>query len=182
MHRTLLLAGAWMVAAFVSAPLAQKTTELGKGGGGSPHVRTEWAIDGAAIAIEYGRPSLKGRVPGKDVDPYDGAEWRTGADEQTTLITDKPLKFGSLSVPAGRYGLFTVPTKGTWQLIVHSRPKGWGVPYPGAAGEVGRVPMTMTKPPATADQLTISITDTPAGATLHIDWGSTRASVPFTIG
>ena len=44
--------------------------------------------------LEYGRPALKGRIPGKDVDPYEGKEWRTGADEQTTLITDKPLKFG----------------------------------------------------------------------------------------
>ena len=40
-------------------------------------------------------------MPGKDVDPYEGKEWRTGADEQTTLVTDKPLKFGTLSVPAG---------------------------------------------------------------------------------
>jgi hypothetical protein len=32
------------------------------------------------------------------------------------------------------------------------------------------------------EQLTISIDDTPAGATLHIDWGATRASIPFTVG
>ena len=76
-------------------------------------MRTEWAIDGANIAIEYGRPALKGRVPGKDIDPYEGKEWRTGADEQTTLVTDKPLKFGTLAVPAGRYGLHTHAVKGS---------------------------------------------------------------------
>ena len=181
MCRLVFSSAALLVAAFVSSPLAQKTTDMGTGRGGSPHVRTEWTVDGANIAIEYGRPSLKGRTPGKDVDPYEGTEWRTGADEQTTLITDKPLKFGTLSLPAGRFGLHSIPVKGAWQLIVSKREKGWGIPYP-AGQDLGRAPMTMGKPPATADLLTISIQDTPAGGTLHIDWGTTRASIPFTVG
>lgn len=181
MRRLVFASAALVVAAFVSAPLAQKTTDLGTGKGGSPHVRSEWMIDGASLAIEYGRPMLKGRTPGKDIDPYEGKEWRTGADEQTTLVTDRPLKFGTLSVPAGRYGLHTIPVKGTWQLIVSKREKGWGIPYP-AGQDLGRVAMTMSKPPKPADQLTISIEDTSAGGTLHIDWGTTRASIPFTVG
>ncbi len=181
MRRIVLSAAALIAAVFVSTAFAQKTSELGKGGGGSPHVRTEWTIDGANIAIEYGRPLLKGRTPGKDVDPYEGKEWRTGADEQTTLITNKALKFGNVSVPAGRYGLHTIPVKGQWQLIVSKREKGWGIPYP-SGQDLGRVPMTMGKPASPADQLTISIDDTPAGGTLHIDWGATRASIPFTVG
>ena len=171
---------ALIAAAFVSSPLAQKTTDMGTGKGGSPHVRTEWAVDGANIAVEYGRPSLKGRTPGKDIDPYDGKEWRTGADEQTTLITDKPLKFGTLSLPAGRFGLHSIPVKGTWQLIISKREKGWGIPYP-AGQDLGRAPMTMGKPAAVPEQLTISIEDTQAGGTLHIEWGNTRASAAFTV-
>src|SRR5262245_19411205 len=81
--------------------IAQKTTELGMGGGGSPHVRTDWTIDGANISIEYGRPFLKGRAEAQMMPP--GQVWRTGADEQTTLRTDKPLKIGNLMVPVGAY-------------------------------------------------------------------------------
>src|SRR5688500_6731459 len=144
--RRLVLSAAVAIAALGISVSAQKVTDLGTGKGGSPHVRTEATIDGANIAIEYGRPALKGRTPGKDIDPYEGKEWRTGADEQTTLITDRPLKFGTLSLPAGRYGLHTIPMKGTWQLIVSKRPKAWGIPYP-AGEDLGRVAMTMGKAP-----------------------------------
>ena len=167
--------------AFSAAPSAQKTTALKTGGGGSPHVRTDWTIDGGNLSIEYGRPSLKGRTPGKDVDPYDGKEWRTGADEATTLKTDKMLMFGSVHVPAGTYTLYTIPTGGTWHLVISKKTGQWGIPYP-KGEDLGRAPMTMGKAPAAAEQLTISIDDTPGGATLHIDWGTTRASIPFTVG
>ena len=160
---------------------AQKTTEVHPGKAGSPHVKSEWTIDGANISITYGRPSLKGRVPGKDVDPYEGREWRTGADEATTLTIDKPVKFGSLAVPAGTYTLYTMPTGSAWQLVVSKKTGQWGIPYP-KDEDLGRAPMTVSKTPKPAELLTISIQDTPAGGTLHVDWGTTRASIPFTVG
>jgi hypothetical protein len=153
-----------------------------KGQAGSPHVRAEWTIDGGHLTIEYGRPYLKGRTPGKDVEPYAGREWRTGADEATTLKTDKMLMFGSLHVPAGTYTLYTVPQGGTWQLILSKKTGQWGIPYPGKADDLGRAPMKLSTLANAVDQLTISIEDTAAGATLHVDWGATRASIPFTIG
>jgi len=174
--------GATLVAAALTASVgAQKVTPLKTGSGGSPHVRTETMVDGANISVEYGRPSLKGRVPGKDIDPYEGKEWRTGADEQTTLKTDKALKFGTLAVPAGSYGLHTIPVNGTWQLIISKRASGWGIPYP-AGQDLGRVPMTMGKPAKAAEQLTITIEDTASGGALHVEWGGTKATAPFTVG
>lgn len=180
MKRTV-LALAVTALAFGSAVSAQKTTPIKMGDGGSPHVRTDWTIDGANLSIEYGRPSLKGRTPGKDIDPFEGREWRTGADEATTLKTDKMLMFGSLHLPAGTYTLYTIPTGGTWHLVVSKKTGQWGTPYP-KGQDLGRAPMTIGKAPAAAEQLTFSIQDTPAGATLQIDWGTTRATIPFTVG
>jgi hypothetical protein len=159
---------------------AQKTTPVHPGKAGSPHVRTEWTIDGGHLSIEYGRPSLKGRTPGKDIDPYVGKEWRTGADEATTLKTDKMLMFGSVHLVPGTYTLYTIPVGARWQLIVSRETGQWGIPYP-KGKDVGRAPMTLSTAPAAAEQLTFSMEDTAKGATLHIDWGTTRASIPFTI-
>ena len=160
---------------------AQKTSQVHPGKAGSPHVKSEWTVDGASISIEYGRPMLKGRTPGKDVDPYEGREWRTGADEATTLVTNRTLKFGDLSVPAGTYTLYTIPTGGTWHLVVSKQTGQWGIPYP-KGNDLGRSRMTVSTLPKASDQLTISIDDTPKGGTLHVDWGTSRASIPFTVG
>lgn len=160
---------------------AQQTTEVHKGRAGSPHVKSEWKVDGGTISIVYGRPSLKGRTLGKDVDPYDAKEWRTGADEATTITTDKMLMLGSMHVPAGTYTIYTIPKGNAWQFILSKKTGQWGVPYP-AGEDLGRAPMVMGKNEKSVEQLTFSIEDTKAGATLHIDWGATRASIPFTIG
>lgn len=169
-----------LLSAAVSLALSsQKTTEVHKGGGGSPHVRTEWTVDGANISIEYGRPFLKGRSEAQMMPA--GQEWRTGADEATTLETDKPLKFGPLAVPAGTYTLYTVPSEKEWQFVVSKRTGQWGIPYP-AGQDLGRVPMKVAKASAPVEQLTISIDDTRPGAALRIEWGTTSASVPFTVG
>ena len=158
--------------------VAQKTTQLHPGKGGSPHVRSEWTIDGANLAIEYGRPTLKGRP--NDVVMPPGREWRTGADEATTLRSDRSLTFGKLAVPAGVHTLNTVPGD-AWQLVVIKGVPSWGVPYtPGQ--DLGRVPMTLTKLAKPVEQLTISLDDTAAGGTLRVEWGTVSARADFVVG
>ncbi len=160
----------------------QKVTNSGTGGGGSPHVKAEWMIDGAAIRIEYGRPSLKGR-PEAQMMPA-GQPWRTGADEATTITSSKPLTFGSVKLEANTpYTINTVPGDKQWQIVFGKLAKAgqWGVPYQ-AALELGKVPMAVAKTTTPVEQLTISIDDTAPGATLRIEWGTVSASVPFTVG
>lgn len=159
---------------------AQKLTDVHPGKGGSPHVKAEWTVDGAAISIEYGRPYVKGRADEKLMPP--GQPWRTGADEATVLTTDKPLKFGTLSLAPGSYTINTQPGD-AWQLIIGKlgKPGQWGVPY-NASLEIGRAPMQITKAKAPVEQVTISVDDTPAGATLRVEWGNVRATIPFTVG
>src|SRR4029450_5674944 len=149
------MAATVMLAAAVSVA-AQKTTEVHPGRGGSPHVRSEWTIDGANISVEYGRPSLKGR-PEADLMPV-GQPWRTGADEATVLKTDKPLKFGTLSLEPGTYTLNTQPGEKDWQWIVGklAKPGQWGVPY-NKALEIGRAPMSLHTAKTPAEQVTISV-------------------------
>lgn len=181
-HGLTIAAGA--VAVACSATLfAQKTTDVHPGRRGSPHVKSEWTVDGANISITYGRPSLKGR-PESQMMPA-GKPWRTGADEATILTTDKALKFGTLSLQPGSYTINTEPGDSQWQLLIgklgDKGPAQWGIPYQQPL-EIGRAPMTVGKTKAPVEQLTISIDDTAAGGTLRIEWGTISASAPFTVG
>ena len=158
-----------------------KTVDLKTGGGGSPHVRSEWSIDGANISIEYGRPFLKGRPEAQMMPP--GREWRTGADVATIITSDKALKFGAVSLAPGSYTINTVPGEKEWQLVLGrlSKPGQWGIPYQKDL-EIGRTPMAIGKTKAPVENVTISIDDTPAGATLRVEWGTASATAPFTVG
>lgn len=170
-----------MISALSIGLMAQKTTQTHVGGGGSPHVKSEWVIDTANISIAYGRPSLKGRSEAQLMPP--GQPWRTGADEATVITSDKPINFGALKLAPGTYTINTQPGATEWQLIIGtlSKPGQWGVPY-NAALEKGRAPMRVGKTAAPVELVTISVADTAAGGTLHVEWGTTRASIDFTIG
>jgi Protein of unknown function (DUF2911) len=176
----------WTVLIVVGALLAlairsdaQRVTSKSMGKGGSPHETVEWTVDGATITITYGRPFLKGREIGKAVAPY-GEVWRTGADAATTLVTTKPLMFGSLMVPAGTYTLYTLPAASGWQLIINKQTGQWGTEY-SQANDLGRVPLTEGKADKPAENFTISIDDTPSGGTLRLEWGTIRQSTTFMV-
>jgi hypothetical protein len=165
----------------VTAASAQKTVQTHVGGGGSPHVTTSWTISGANVSISYGRPSLKGRNE-STLMPV-GQPWRTGADEATVITSDKPLKFGTITLPAGSHTIFTEPGAGEWKLILGKleKDKQWGTPYlPNL--EIGRVPMKLSKTAAPVEQVTYSIDNVGSTHVLRIEWGTKSATVPFTIG
>lgn len=174
-----LLLSATFVAISISVA-AQKTTQIHPGNGGSPHVRTEWSLADANIAVEYGRPYLKGRTIGKEIVPF-GHIWRFGADEATTLMTDKALRFGNLTVPAGKVTLWIMPSSGEkWQLVINKETGQGGMDY-NAEHDMGRVDLKVDKTTAPVEQLTISLDPNPGGGILKAEWGTVRASIPFTI-
>lgn len=177
------------LAAFaLAAPVAaQKTTQIHPGKGGSPHVRSEWTIDDAAISIEYGRPSVKGRtIFGPDGLHKPGSIWRMGADEATTIKTSKDLMFGSLHVPAGTYTLFALPLAGetpdkpAGKLIFSKQTGQWGTQYD-EKQDLGRVDANVTFLETPVETLTITLVDTPAGGMFVMEWANIRAEVPFVV-
>ena len=151
-------------------------TAIHDGQAGSPHVRVDWGVSGANISIAYGRPFLKGRTVGDSVEPLEGQVWRLGADEATTLTTDRDLMVGAAHVPAGEYTLWTVTNGDTTELIVSAETGQWGTAYD-ASRDLGRTPMTVETLDSPAEQLTLHIED----SVLRFEWGATVASVPIMV-
>jgi Protein of unknown function (DUF2911) len=142
----------------------------------SPHESTEVTLKGKKITIDYGRPFLKGRKVGQELAPY-GKVWRTGADEATALNTEIDLNIGGVKVPAGQYTLYTLPSEGTWKLIINKQTGQWGTKYD-ESQDLGRVDMTKSALPQSVEQFTISFAKDKEGiADLRLDWENTRVSV-----
>ena len=146
----------------------------------SPHETASVTLKGKKITIDYGRPFLKGRKVGQELAPY-GKVWRTGADEATTLNTEIDLNIGGIKVPAGSYTLYTLPSEGTWKLIINKQTGQWGTKYD-ESQDLGRVDMKKTDLPQSVEQFTISF-DKKGESTvdLNLDWENTRVSVALKV-
>lgn len=91
----------------------------------SPPKSASFDVNGVKVNLNWGSPKVKGRVIWGDLVPY-GEVWRTGANEATTIEFDKNAKVGGKDIPAGKYGLFTVPEKKEWTVVFNTRPDQWG--------------------------------------------------------
>jgi hypothetical protein len=142
----------------------------------SPPGTAEVTLKNKKITIDYSRPSLKGRKVGQELAPY-GKVWRTGANEATALNTEIDLNIGGAKVPAGKYTLYTLPSEGTWKLIINKQTGQWGTQYD-ESQDLARVDMKKTALPQSVEQFTISFDKKNENtANLNLDWENTRVSV-----
>jgi hypothetical protein len=142
----------------------------------SPPGTAEVTLKGKKITIDYSRPYLKGRKVGQELAPY-GKVWRTGANEATALTTEVDLNIGGVKVPAGKYTLYSLPSEGTWKLIINKQTGQWGTQYD-ESQDLARIDMKKSALPQSVEQFTISFdkkSDT--AADLNLDWENTRVSV-----
>ncbi|KAA6456683.1 DUF2911 domain-containing protein [Acidobacteria bacterium AB60] len=131
---------------------------------------------GKTIKTVYSSPRMKGRKIYGGIVPF-GQVWRTGANEATTFVTTSSFIVGGKLIPAGNYTIFTVPTAGTWTLIVNKKTGEWGIPYKYESDELARIDMSTTKLPSPVENFGISYEKSGTGCTMNIDWETTRASV-----
>ena len=108
--------------------------------------------------------------------------WRTGADEATTLTTDKALVIGGTRCRPASYTLYTLPgDAGDWKLIVNKQTGQWGTEYD-QKQDLARVALTEERPlAAPVEQLTIRHRTRPGGGVIKLRGKRDRAVGPFTV-
>lgn len=176
------LAGAALLTAASAAQAQTTTTEPtqtkmpeDKSKRPSPPAVVKTTVRGTDVTIDYSRPSLKGRAVYGEKSPLApvGEVWRTGANEATTFTVSKDVKIEGQALPAGTYGLFTIPGATEWTIIFNKTAKQWGSYEYKAADDVLRVkvkPKTVATP---AEQFTITADKSGKVALL---WGKTEVS------
>ena len=144
----------------------------------SPSDSARASVAGAAIAVRYSRPSMRGRVIFGNVVPWNQV-WRTGANQATILETSAELTVAGATVPAGKYSLWTIPSPGGWKLILNKNTGQWGTEYD-ARYDLARLDMKVESLPQPVEQFTIAIEPKGKRGVLKLEWDKTRASIPFS--
>lgn len=77
------------------------------------------------ITISYHRPLVAGRKIWGGIVPL-GQVWRAGANENTTIDFSTPVSVEGKPLPAGKYGLHTIPNTDQWTIIFSKMTTAWG--------------------------------------------------------
>jgi len=136
-------------------------------------------VHGAAIQVDYGTPSKRGRELFGALVPY-GEVWRTGANRATHFTTDRNLVVRDLEVPAGEYTLYSIPSEEGGLLLINTQTGQGGTTY-NEDLDLGRVDLTRTTLEESVEVFTIRVEETDEGGVLKLQWDITELSVPFSV-
>jgi len=148
-------------------------------------------VGSAVLSVAYSRPARRGRTLLGGLIPYDQV-WRTGANAATQFTTSAPISLAGISLNAGKYTLWTLPSKTGVELIVNGETGQWGTSYRSSA-DIARKPMKVDSLPSNIERFTIRV-EPDSGAKrgsghgrLVMEWGrfqwsadvqATRAAAP----
>ena len=122
-----------------------------------PAIASGSTASGTSIKIDYSQPSIKGREIGTGVEPHKDSVWRTGANEATVFEVNKDVTINGKSLPAGKYGLFTIWHGDTWTIIFNKTWKQWGAFTYKATDDVLRVDVPNTPPSSPGEKMTFQV-------------------------
>jgi hypothetical protein len=136
-----------------------------------PALAKETLESGATVSIDYSQPAVKGRTIGKDLEPMEGKVWRTGANEATVFAVDKDVKIEDKTLPAGKYGLFTIMNGKEWTIIFNKTWNQWGAFDYKAADDALRVNVKSDKAKQFAERMTFAISK---DGKVSLMWGDSQ--------
>ena len=132
------------------------------------------------ISVTYSRPNVRGRVIFGGLESY-GKVWRTGANGATIINFSEDVTIEGKLVPAGEYGLFTIPGKTEWTVIISKGAKQWGAYAYKEADDLVRLKVKPTTLKDKLETFTIQFVNVyQTTAQLQISWENTLVSLNLT--
>lgn len=131
----------------------------------------ELTVAGSKVAVDYGRPSLKGRDIEKMLNEQlpVGTPWRMGMNDATTLTTDADLKFDKTVIKKGKYVL----------QAKRVEEQKWVLVLTGEDDSKTEVPLTFKKSDKSAEQLTVELSGKGKNGNFLLHWGTFTLSTEF---
>ena len=147
----------------------------------SPHQSTMAMIGKAHIHIDYSSPGVRGRIIFGGLVGYDNV-WQAGAHNATWIETNKDLIINNEVLPKGKYGFFTIPSKGDWTVMINKNWDQHGKDEYDAKDDVIRFKVTPTLSDKITEHLEYKVEktgDTEGAITLV--WEKVTINFPFKL-
>ena len=147
----------------------------------SPRIKSEHQVGLANITLQYGQPNKQGRVIFGKLIPYEKL-WRTGANSSTKITIDREVSLANNKIPKGTYGLYSIPGKKEWTIIIHKNSRLWGAGGYKQENDLIRFKVPVTKLEDTVETFTIYFEGFNAnGGNMVIAWENTKISIPVFV-
>lgn len=148
----------------------------------SPAAEVKQTVGLTEISVAYSRPSMKKREIFGNLVPYNQM-WRTGANKNTTITTDKMMIFGGDTLQPGTYSIFTKPSEGKWEVYFYTDTENWGTPENWDDSKVAvKTSAIESKLMDATESFTIGFENvTSKGADLTFTWDKTKAVTSFKV-
>jgi hypothetical protein len=131
------------------------------------------------IIITYSRPNVNGRKIFGGLQPY-GEVWRTGANSATSITFTENVIIEGNKVPAGKYGLFTIPGADEWTIILNKTWDQWGAYDYKQADDIVRFTVKPMKMNQSTETFSMQFANaTTQSADLHLMWEKTAVPIHF---
>jgi hypothetical protein len=169
----------------------------------NPRGAASATIGGKKLAVDYGRPALKGRSLDELLKqlPADHM-WRAGENQVSTISLEGDAMIGGKKIPAGKYSVYVHAGENKqWELVLNrdlgvalgkiyaqasekmkNEPWPHITDYTAAIGsqEVARIPMKSATATAPSDLFTISFAPSANGQTMTLAWADQVWSTEVT--
>jgi hypothetical protein len=185
----------------VNLPSSPRGSAAVQVGGKWVTVKEERRYEGGSwVAVDYGRPILRGRTnifgAGADYGKVvsDGEPvWRAGANDTTRLTTQRALIVGKTVLQPGVYNVFVELKENAWTLVMSTQPVQpkydpndkvllYGSYNYDPKFDVLRTPMRLASSPTTVEQFTINFVDvTDTRLSMVMSWERTVATIDFLV-
>ncbi len=147
----------------------------------SPHSALEQVVGLTEVAIDYSRPSVKGREIFGGLVPF-GEVWRTGANQPSKISFSDDVVLGGEAIPAGQYAFYTIPARDEWTIIIYKNTDLWGAMGYDPKGDLVRFKVKPTQLAQPVESMTFRIDALRNdGALLCLEWDRMRIAIPLEV-
>lgn len=129
--------------------------------------------------LTYSRPNMNGRKIYGGLVPLDEV-WRTGANTVSALTTETDLQIAGHTLPAGTYGILSIPGESEWTIIFSNNSRQWGAYSYNPEEDVFRFTVKPERLDQPVETFTMGFSNVGTeSAVFEILWENTKVSFPI---